>query len=89
MLERQKALTTSGKFLWPIPDKGLKKRIHRIKTPTLLVWGTSDGLVPLAYAHAFNEMIAGSRLAILEEAGHLPMLEQPEEFRRAVSEFLG
>jgi pimeloyl-ACP methyl ester carboxylesterase len=88
MLERQKALTTSGKFLWPIPDKGLKKRIHRIKTPTLLVWGTSDGLVPLAYAHAFNEMIAGSRLAILEEAGHLPMLEQPEEFQRAVLGFL-
>jgi len=89
MLERQKALTTAGKFLWPIPDKGLKKRIHRINCPTLLVWGTSDGLVPLAYAHAFHELIAGSRLAILEEAGHLAMLEQPEEFRRAVSEFLG
>jgi pimeloyl-ACP methyl ester carboxylesterase len=88
MLERQKALTTAGKFLWPIPDKGLKKRIHRVKVPTLLVWGTSDGLVPLAYAHAFKDMIAGSRLAILEEAGHLPMLEQPEEFRRTVLDFL-
>ena len=50
MLERQKSLTTAGKFLWPIPDKGLKKRIHRIDVPTLLVWGTSDGLVPLPYA---------------------------------------
>jgi pimeloyl-ACP methyl ester carboxylesterase len=89
MLERQKSLTTAGKFLWPIPDKGLKKRIHRINVPTLLVWGTSDGLVPLPYAHAFNEMIAGSRLALLEEAGHLPMLEQPAEFRRTVLEFLG
>ncbi|HEY7268695.1 MAG TPA: alpha/beta hydrolase, partial [Dehalococcoidia bacterium] len=89
MLERQKSLTTAGKFLWPIPDKGLKKRIHRIDVPTLLVWGTSDGLVPLPYAHAFNEMIAGSRLALLEEAGHLPMLEQPAEFQRTVLEFLG
>ncbi len=89
MLERQKALTTAGKFLWPIPDKGLKKRIHRIDVPTLLVWGTSDGLVPLPYAHAFKDAIAGSRLAILEEAGHLPMLEQPQEFQRTVLEFLG
>jgi pimeloyl-ACP methyl ester carboxylesterase len=88
MLERQKSLTTSGKFLWPIPDKGLKKRVHRIRAATLLVWGTSDGLVPLPYAHAFNEMIGGSRLAILEEAGHLPMLEQPQEFQRAVLDFL-
>jgi pimeloyl-ACP methyl ester carboxylesterase len=88
MLERQKALTTSGKFMWPIPDKGLKKRIHRVTVSTLLVWGTSDGMVPLAYAHAFNDLIPGSRLAILEEAGHLPMLEQPEEFRRTVLEFL-
>lgn len=89
MLERQKALTTSGKFLWPLPDKGLKKRAHRIKTPTLLLWGTSDGLVPLPYAHAFKDMVPGARLAILEEAGHLPMLEQPAEFRRTVLEFLG
>ncbi len=29
----------TGKFVWPIPDKGLKKRIHRIKAPTLLLWG--------------------------------------------------
>jgi pimeloyl-ACP methyl ester carboxylesterase len=89
MLERQKALTTSGKFLWPIPDKGLKRRAHRIDIPALLIWGTSDGLVPLPYAHAFKDMVAGSRLAILEEAGHLPMLEQPEEFQRTVTEFLG
>ena len=35
----------AAKFLWPIPDKGLKKRIHRIEAPTRLVWGASDKLV--------------------------------------------
>lgn len=29
----------TGKFVWPIPDRGLKKRIHRIVVPTLVVWG--------------------------------------------------
>ena len=36
----------TGKFVWPIPDKGLKKRIHRIRAPTLIIWGRQDGIVP-------------------------------------------
>ena len=38
------ALGATGKFVWPIPDKGLKKRIHRIKAETLIVWGEDDAL---------------------------------------------
>lgn len=88
MLERQKTLTAAGKFLWPLPDKGLRKRAHRIKAPSLLVWGTSDRLLPLAYGHAMSEIIPNSRLAMVEEAGHYPMLEQADEFRRIVLDFL-
>jgi hypothetical protein len=60
----------TGKFIWPIPDKGLKKRIHRVKAPTLLVWGREDrwsgGLrrrVHAAYSGARVQMIdsAGTR----------------------------
>ena len=40
------ALACTGKFIWPLPDKGLKKRIHRISAPTLIVWGRQDGLTP-------------------------------------------
>ena len=39
------AMGATGKFIWPIPDKGLKKRIHRIAAPTLLLWGEHDRLV--------------------------------------------
>src|SRR5581483_2731416 len=39
LFERSRALAAAGKFLWPIPDKGLRKRLHRIKAPTLIVWG--------------------------------------------------
>src|SRR5262245_39641422 len=33
------AMGSTGKFIWPIPDKGLKKRIHRIQSPALVLWG--------------------------------------------------
>jgi pimeloyl-ACP methyl ester carboxylesterase len=87
-LESYRCLASAGKFLWPVPDKGLKKRIHRLKMPTLVVWGASDGLIPTAYAHAFHASIPGSRVAILNGAGHLPMLEQREAFVRLLTEFL-
>ena len=47
------ALGATGKFVWPIPDKGLKKRIHRIKAETLIVWGEDDALVSSMYAKEF------------------------------------
>jgi len=88
-LESYRCLASAGKFLWPLPDKGLKKRIHRVKLPTLIVWGASDGLIPTAYAEAFHDAIPGSQLAVLNGAGHLPMLEQREAFVDTVRRFLG
>ena len=44
------ALGTTGKFVWPIPDKGLKKRIHRVAAETLIIWGEHDRLVSPVYA---------------------------------------
>jgi pimeloyl-ACP methyl ester carboxylesterase len=87
-LESYRCLASAGKFMWPIPDKGLKKRIHRVKAPTLIVWGASDGLIPTAYADAFAAAIPGSLAKILNGAGHLPMLEQREAFVEAVGSFL-
>jgi len=77
----------TGKFIWPIPDKGLKKRIHRIAAPTLLVWGEHDRLVPRAYAKEFAGRIADTRLEVVAGAGHAPHLEQPDATARAVQAF--
>ncbi len=88
MYDRLQSLSAAGKFLWPIPDKGLKKRIHRIKAPTLIIWGESDRLVPPSYAEDFRSKIAGSKVAILAESAHMPMLEKPEEFVSLVTDFL-
>jgi pimeloyl-ACP methyl ester carboxylesterase len=82
------AMGATGKFIWPIPDKGLKKRIHRIAAPTLLLWGEHDRLVPRAYAKEFAGRIADTRLEVVAGAGHAPHLEQPDATARAVQAFL-
>ena len=82
------AMGATGKFIWPIPDKGLKKRIHRVTAPTLLVWGKEDRLVPPIYADEFTRRIPGARVQTVEGAGHAPQLERPEAVARMVREFL-
>jgi pimeloyl-ACP methyl ester carboxylesterase len=78
----------TGKFVWPIPDKGLKKLIHRIAAPTLIIWGQEDGVIAAAYAREFAERIPGSRVELIERAGHLPHLEQPDRVAGLVRDFL-
>ena len=85
----QWAMGATGKFLWPIPDKGLKKRIHRIQVPTLVVWGKEDRVVPPIYAEEFVRRIPGARAETVDQAGHAPHLEQPDAVVRLVRGFLG
>jgi pimeloyl-ACP methyl ester carboxylesterase len=83
------AMGATGKFIWPIPDKGLKKRIHRVKAPTLVLWGKEDRLVPPVYADEFAHRIPGARVQTVGDAAHAPQLEQPETVSRMVRDFLG
>ena len=62
--------------------------IAQIRLPTLLLWGERDPLVPLAYAKQMHELIAGSKLVVVPEAGHIPMWENAEFFNRELLEFL-
>ncbi|HJU16177.1 MAG TPA: alpha/beta hydrolase [Stellaceae bacterium] len=82
------AQACTGKFVWPIPDKGLKKRIHRIATPTLILWGEADAIIAPAYARDFADRIAGAQVAMIASAGHLPQVEQSQETARRVRDFL-
>jgi pimeloyl-ACP methyl ester carboxylesterase len=87
-LQRTENLAATAKFIWPIPDKGLRKRLYRLSAPTLLVWGEHDGVVPPAYAEAFRSQIASAEVALVREAGHFPHLEQPDAFTSLVLGFL-
>jgi pimeloyl-ACP methyl ester carboxylesterase len=65
----------------------LRDRLYRITVPTLIIWGESDRLVPVAHGKAYHEGIAGSKLVILEKCGHAPPLEKPEETARVLADF--
>jgi len=65
----------------------LRYWLHRITVPTLLIWGASDGVVPVTYAEAYRAMIPGAQLVVIPEAGHLPHVEQPELLLQHVLSF--
>lgn len=89
VLQATWAMACTGKFVWPIPDRGLRKRLHRITSPTLIIWGHRDNLVKSVYAAEFQQAIAGSRVEVLENAAHLPHLEQRERTVGLITDFLG
>ncbi len=82
------ALGATGKFVWPIPDKGLKKRIHRIKADTLIIWGEDDALISSVYAKEFAQRIANSRVEIIKDCGHVPQIERLDIVKPMVASFL-
>src|ERR1700681_1116891 len=69
-------------------DPKLKARLHRIRVPTLLLWGTADRILSQPYGQAYCAAIPGARLEPIERAGHFPHLEQPDEFARRLFAFV-
>ena len=61
--------------------------LPHIDVPTLRVYGDRDVRAPLAVAEALHGAIAGSRLVVLPDAGHVRNVEAPDEFNDAVREF--
>jgi pimeloyl-ACP methyl ester carboxylesterase len=66
----------------------LPYRLHRIRMPTLVVWGRQDGIVPPAHGEAYANAIPDARLKLIDRCGHAPHLERPGEFTSLVREFL-
>jgi pimeloyl-ACP methyl ester carboxylesterase len=65
-----------------------RDRLPEIKAPTLIVWGEHDMLVPVDDAHEFERLIPQSRTVILEDTGHVPMVERPRVFNDRLMSFL-
>ena len=87
-IKRTWALACSAQFTWPIPDKGLKRRIHRVTAPSLILWGKQDGLVPPIYAQEFAALLKNSRVEMIDKASHAFHLEQREQVSKLVIDFL-
>ena len=82
-------LGTAGKMMFPIPNRRLSKRLHRLRAETLLLWGDSDRLVPPLYGDRWLELVPHAAIATVAEAGHLAPDEQPEAVAEAITRFLG
>lgn len=82
-------MASATKYMWPLPDRGLRRRLRHIKAPTLVVHGSADGLIPLAHARALAAAIPQAELCELPGAGHYPMIEDEAAFLSAVERFLG
>ncbi len=67
----------------------LKRWLHRIRLPTLLLAGRQDRVVFDGYYQAFSGLIPGSRVVEVDAAGHFPLIEQPEEVARMIQRFCG
>ncbi|CAB4939606.1 unannotated protein [freshwater metagenome] len=63
-------------------------RLGDIGCPTLVIQGADDVLVPLGDAHEFTRRIPRATCLVLDDTGHVPMLERPRTFNRALIEFL-
>jgi pimeloyl-ACP methyl ester carboxylesterase len=57
-------------------------------TPTLIVWGERDAVLPVDHGYSAQEAMLGSRLEIFEDAGHLPQLNDPDRFIAVVEDFM-
>jgi 3-oxoadipate enol-lactonase len=62
--------------------------LDHLDVPTLIVHGKDDQLIPPSEAEAMAAAIKGSQLHLIANAGHLPNIEQPQEFNRILSNFL-
>jgi pimeloyl-ACP methyl ester carboxylesterase len=76
----------AAKFGWEPRwfNPSLDRWLHRITVPTLVLWGKNDKLFPCAYAARWGERIAGSRVEIIPDCGHVPMAEKPNETAKEI-----
>lgn len=66
----------------------IMQEVHHIEKPALIIVGSCDKLTPVKYAQYLQENIKQSTLTIIQDAGHMSMWEQPDDFNRAIGNFL-
>ena len=65
-----------------------RDQLDKIRVPTLLIWGREDGVMPLEHGKIAHQLIAGSKLTVIDDCGHVPQIEHPGRFVDEVEHFL-
>jgi pimeloyl-ACP methyl ester carboxylesterase len=66
----------------------LRRRLHRVTVPVLVVWGENDGIVSAEYGRAYAAAFPHGRFKGVAEAGHFPQIEQPGAVLSAIGDFM-
>jgi pimeloyl-ACP methyl ester carboxylesterase len=79
-----------ARFAWSpyMHNPKLRNRLHRIDVPTLFLWGAQDQIVSVDYGRHYCAAVPGARFELIDDAGHLPHIEQPEAFARRILDFI-
>jgi pimeloyl-ACP methyl ester carboxylesterase len=79
----------TARYAWSpyMHNPKLRGRLHRIRIPTLFLWGATDRILSEQYGRAYCAEIPGARFEIVAKAGHFPHIDQPDEFARRILAF--
>lgn len=84
-----RAMEAAARFLFPLGDTGVVKRLGRIRQPVLLVRGAQDRVIPASHQAVFADAVSGpTTITTLEHAGHLVELDQPDQLAQEITAFL-
>jgi pimeloyl-ACP methyl ester carboxylesterase len=80
----------SARFGWSprLYNPRLARWLHRVKAPTLIIWGDTDRIIPPIYGTSLNALLPGSRLEIIPHCGHLPHVERRADVLRLMQNFM-
>jgi pimeloyl-ACP methyl ester carboxylesterase len=85
-----KSMAASAKLGWNpyLHNPKLRKRLHRITAPTLVIRAAHDTLIPAAHARVYADEVPGARYVEIEDGAHMVTIERPDRVASTVNEFL-
>ena len=69
-------------------DRALPGMLEKVRVPTLIVWGAQDQIIPVECGQLYQRAIPGATLRLIEQCGHWPQFERPQELAQLVREFI-
>ena len=69
-------------------NPSLPHYLKKVTTPALVVWGKQDAIIPLECGAMYQQALPNASLKVIDQCGHSPQVEKPQEFNKVVTEFL-
>jgi pimeloyl-ACP methyl ester carboxylesterase len=89
LADRYRESTSAARLMWTRPyDLKLHRWLHRLRMPTLILWGDADRLIPVEQAAVWADLIPDAEVRTLPGVGHL-MFDESREAVDAVGSFVG